>query len=138
MSLQKAPLAQGTAVSYLMAMKCSEHQLGLLSAARRHVSDAERLATESPDQSWHLAGFGPECARKALIFEPAVQAAVLNKALGHDFSGVADENLLDWVMRLDPWAHRYSPSSWAREHAILTAWKPQHRYEATGTAFRAG
>lgn len=37
----------------------------LISAALRHVRDAEQLLTSSPDQAWHLADFGPECIRKS-------------------------------------------------------------------------
>ena len=57
-------------------------QVRLLSAARRHITDAEHLLEpglhQSQDQAWHLAGFAPEC--------PALQE-----------------------------------------------WRPDHRYEATGT-----
>jgi hypothetical protein len=49
-----------------------KHAVDLLSAALRHVRDAEHLATPnhsgySPDQAHHLAGFGPECAQKATL-----------------------------------------------------------------------
>jgi hypothetical protein len=64
--------------------------LALFSAALRHLRDAEHLADAttphgSLDQAYHLAGFAPECGRKATI-----AADWMNKALGHDL-GVVDE-----------------------------------------------
>lgn len=46
----------------------ADRALDLLSAALRHVRDAETLATSaddarSLDQAFHLAGYGPECER---------------------------------------------------------------------------
>ena len=60
-----------------------KHAVDLLSAALRHVRDAEHLATpnhsgHSPDQAYHLAGFGPECARKATLYH-----RLFDKPLGH-------------------------------------------------------
>ncbi len=97
--------------------------IALLSAALRHVRDAERLLAESPDQTYHLAGFGPECARKAVLdFRWA------DKSLGHDL-GEASETLLDFLDALDPRAQRYLPAL----SATTKAWNPQVRYEKTGT-----
>ncbi len=52
-------------------MSMTPRQLDLLSAARRHIADAEHLlahgAHRSEDQAWHLAGFGPESVRKACL-----------------------------------------------------------------------
>lgn len=102
-------------------------QLALVSAALRHVQDAERLLTSptpSPDQAWHLAGFGPECVRKACL-----QETVLHLPLGHDL-GEAGDALLEWWIPLDPAAWRYGLTGWAE--AELEQWRPEHRYERTG------
>lgn len=105
-------------------------QRSLLSAAGRHVRDAERLLQgrdASPDQAWHLAGFGPECARKACLEE-----AVLDHALGHEL-GPAGETLLEWWIPLDPLAWRYHLAGWAQDEPHFAEWRPAHRYEASGT-----
>lgn len=106
------------------------HQQSLLSAALRHVRDAERLLAEppaSPDQAWHLAGFGPECARKACL-----EDAVLDHALGHDL-GPDGERLLAWWIPLDRSAWRYRLTEWPQQAPRLAEWHPNHRYERTGT-----
>lgn len=104
----------------------------LLSAALRHVRDAKNLLSGSPDQAWHLAGFGPECARKACLHVSPWS----HRLLGHELGSGADE-ILEWVMDLDPQAHRHSLDPWASS-PILMSWKPDHRYEATGTCRRQG
>ena len=98
-------------------------QLALLSAALRHVRDAERLLADSPDQTYHLAGFGPECARKAVLdFRWA------DKAIGHSFTP-GTERLVDFLAALDPRAQHYLP----KLPATLEGWQPQVRYNKTGT-----
>lgn len=99
-------------------------QLALLSAALRHVRDAERLLADSPDQTYHLAGFGPECARKAVLdFRWA------DKAIGHELAA----DLVDYLAGLDPWALRYlSPMP-----AGFQQWEPQVRYKKTGFKSRS-
>lgn len=105
-------------------------QTTLLSAALRHVADAEHLLEEgphhSPDQAWHLGGFGPECVRKACLEDEA-----LYRVLGHDL-GQRAEALLDWGVSLDPHASRYDLGDWAARTHVLEDWSPQHRYERTG------
>lgn len=107
----------------------SHRQRALLSAAARHVRDAERLLADgsSPDQAWHLAGFGPECARKACIDD-----AVLDRALGHEL-GPDGEALLDWWIPLDPHAWRYDLADWSTAEPGIADWRPESRYEQTGT-----
>lgn len=105
----------------------------LICAALRHMSDAEHLADEaspnfSLDQARHLAGYGPECARKALL---SVRWA--DKALGHDFGG-DNEDILAVIVALDPHAARYDPSGWTSRYGELPQWKPDCRYDRTGTA----
>lgn len=77
----------------------------LISAALRHVRDAEHLLASGPhhsiEQALHLAGFGPECARKACVDEK-----IADKALGHEFAS-ADESVVDLLLALDPWVSRY-------------------------------
>lgn len=96
----------------------------LISAALRHTRDAEALLVDSPDQAWHLAGFGPECARKACL---TVRWA--DMAIGHDF-GTASAEVIDFALALDPVASRFRP-----QRALppsLGPWGPEARYVETG------
>lgn len=45
----------------------SATQVALVSAALRHINDARTLLATSPVQAAYLAGYGPECARKAAL-----------------------------------------------------------------------
>jgi len=102
-----------------------------VSAALRHVRDAEALlagsvgVAPSPDQAYHLAGFGPECARKATLSQRWADPAI-----GHRFD---DERALDLLIALDPHAHRYRPLRWNVRYPELSAWNPNCRYDKTGT-----
>jgi hypothetical protein len=98
-----------------------------LSAGLRHVRDAERLLTSSPDQAWHLGGFALECARKAYLVDGWVA-----RVLGHDFSS-ASELTLDAASALDPRLSRYPLRDWATRFPDVARWNPEHRYERTGT-----
>jgi len=109
--------------------------IDLISAALRHVRDAEWLAESthpggSPDQAWHLAGYGPECARKATL-----RIRAFDKTIGHRF-GSGRENVLDVALALDPFALRYAPSDWAGRYPALTEWREDVRYERTGSFAR--
>lgn len=98
----------------------------LLSAALRHQEDAEALLGSSPDQSWHLAGYAAECARKAcLTMEP------YRRALSHEHGKDADA-LLDVVIALDPRANRFGLQGWAPATSMLAQWSEQHRYDGRG------
>ena len=103
----------------------------LLSAAIRHLRDAEHLAAAGPhlslDQAYHLAGFGPECARKA-----ALAATWANQPLGHDLGDDA-ETVLELAFALDPSAWRYALRGWGAEYPALARWTPECRYKATKT-----
>ncbi|AUX27666.1 uncharacterized protein SOCEGT47_082640 [Sorangium cellulosum] len=110
----------------------SKRQSALLSAALRHIRDAEHLLAPeqphtSPDQAYHLAGFGPECARKATLTN-----RWSDKPLGHTMGRPADP-LLEFALALDPTAARYNPLDWGTRYPALSTWDPQCRYEATGT-----
>lgn len=103
----------------------------LISAALRHVRDAEHLLAPGPhrsvEQALHLVGFGPECARKACVDE-----AIADKALGHDIKGAGDV-VVELLLALDPAASRYGlggPPA-ALPH-LARHWRPEHRYMATG------
>jgi hypothetical protein len=103
----------------------------LVSAALRHARDAEWLAhpdnpRPSPDQAWHLAGYGPECARKATLLTRA-----FDRTIGHRFQS-GGEDVLDIATALDPFALRYEPGDWARRFPALTEWRETARYERTG------
>ena len=107
-------------------------ELKLLSAALRHLRDAEHLADASNlhgslDQAYHLAGFGPECARKA-----AIATSWVNKSLGHDL-GEDSELVLELALALSASASRYEVRGWEQAYPALAAWKPDCRYQATGT-----
>jgi len=102
----------------------------LLSAALRHVRDAEHLLAPGPhrsvEQALHLAGFGPECARKGCLDE-----AIADQALGHDVEDATD-SVVDVLLAIDPSASRYG----IEEHASRLLqraehWRPDCRYMAT-------
>lgn len=106
----------------------STSRVALASAALRHVEDAARLVTSSPVQAYHLAGYGPECARKAaLTFSSESEAAALDKAVGHGFRKDA-ETALALVCTLDPLAIRYALRDWKTRMPVLTEWNEQVRY----------
>ena len=110
----------------------STKQLALISAALRHARDAVHLLDAghqgcSIDQAFHLAGFGPECARKALLGD-----RIFDKVLGHRFDGGV-EVVLDAAVALDPHARRYAPRGWAARYPALATWSEQSRYYQTGT-----
>lgn len=109
------------------AVSLSSRSTDLVSAALRHVEDAESLLANSPDQGWHLAGFGPECARKACLAEDW-----LDKLLGHDLAAVSDE-ILDLALALDVTAARYALRGLARNRPTLARWSVESRYDPTGT-----
>jgi hypothetical protein len=107
-------------------------QTDFLSAALRHVRDAEHLLESdehaSPDQAWHLAGFAHECARKALL-----QDGWVARMLGHDFDD-ASEQVIDVAIALDSRANRLPLRDWARRYPTIAEWKAEHRYERTGAS----
>lgn len=109
----------------------TQQQQTMVSAALRHVRDACLLARagkeQSLDQAFHLAGFGPECMRKALLSDRA-----WGKVLGHRFDEDMEETL-EAVLALDPVAHRYEPARWGDRWPALRTWTEQARYEKTGT-----
>lgn len=109
----------------------SPEQTAFLSAALRHTRDARHLCApgdhRSIEQAWHLAGFGPECARKALLPDDAPYY----KELGHEV-GPDAEACLRWLLTLDPSIGRYEPLGWSAQGAPLARWTPESRYSATG------
>lgn len=112
-------------------MVLGSEAIDLISAALRHVRDAEWLADpnnphRSPDQAYHVAGYGPECARKATL-----RSRDFDKTIGHRF-GAAQEDVLDVAVALDPFALRYEPRDWAGRFPALTEWRETVRYGRTG------
>lgn len=111
----------------------TKRSVDLSSAALRHVRDAVHLAAASTfqhrslDQAYHLAGFGPECARKACL-----PFAWLDKVIGHRLSDLS-EKAVDLACSLDPAAGRYQLSAWRARFPALAEWKEDARYERTGT-----
>ncbi len=114
-----------------MAFGLDEKQTALLSASLRHVRDAEHLLNpanpdQSIDQAYHLAGFGPECARKAIF-----SIRWFDKIVGHHLTNT--EDLMEFAGAIDPLAQRYKPSDWKTSYPALTQWSESCRYEKTGT-----
>ena len=110
--------------------KLSTRAAGLLSAALRHIRDAEHLADASHshaslDEAFHLAGFGPECARKATMSDGS-----LDKAIGH---GAGMREALDAALALDVVAHRYGVSTTTDAFPALGKWTVDCRYAPTGS-----
>ncbi|OGQ11486.1 MAG: hypothetical protein A2138_05710 [Deltaproteobacteria bacterium RBG_16_71_12] len=112
-------------------MQLTEKQLELLSAAQRHVRDARALLDSSSDQSWHLAAFGPECARKATL-----PRRHLDRVLGH-LGEDGDDLALEFALAIAPEAARYRLRRWASEFPLLAAWRIDCRYEKTRTRARS-
>jgi hypothetical protein len=113
----------------------SPRAVDLVSAALRHVRDAELLIdageNASFDQAYHLAAFGPECARKA-----SLSLRWLDKEIGHGAAELA-EDLVELVMAIDPIAHRYDARSYRSRYPALSRWTVDCRYDRTGTSDRA-
>lgn len=104
------------------------HRVALASAALCHIDDAGSLVASSPMGAFYLAGYGPECARKAaLTFAMEKEAAELDKAVGHGFDNDA-ETALAIVCALDPLAVRYTLRGWKGRAPILKDWKEHVRY----------
>jgi hypothetical protein len=103
----------------------ADTQVGALQSAFRHVADARFLLTEGRfHQAYHLAGFGPECARKAV---PGLLKFA--KAIGHD---VAPDDLLRTLFAaLENDGHRYDWDQlidWRSSYPTLAEWTPIVRY----------
>jgi hypothetical protein len=110
----------------------SPHAASFISAALRHIRDAEHLLESpsahcSPDQAYHLAGFAPECARKGTL-----SLRWLDHLIGHAVDPFSEE-LLELAIALDPIAHRYNPLAYATRYPTLVGWTVDARYEHTGT-----
>lgn len=109
----------------------TDPQIALLSAALRHTRDAEALLSSSPDQAWHLAGFGPECARKAALSERWA-----DKAVGHQLGALA-QGVLETAIAMDAHAARYRLDGWVSRWPALAQWSPESRYRKTGSTPKA-
>lgn len=131
------PVCYSWAVPWADSLVLSDKSLELLSAAVRHVNDAAHLLDAvrlldgtvkrtSPDQAYYLAGYGPECARKAIF-----SLHWLDQSIGHDVNE-ASEELLDLLLSLDPLANRYDPSGFRSRFPALAGWKVDVRYAKTG------
>lgn len=112
------------------SLTLSPYAVGLVSAALRHVRDAEHLLdaaeNSSPDQAYHIAAFGPECARKATL-----SIRWLDQAIGHSVDTVA-EDILDFAVAIDPIALRYEPMAYSARYPALAGWSIHSRYRRTG------
>lgn len=115
----------------------SKNQNALVSAALRHVADAAALERDSPVQAFYLAGYGPECARKASLARwEDKQEDVRNRAIGHRFEDPA-ETALAWFCDLDPLAARYTLRRWRDQHPILGEWAEEVRYGRSDSITRS-
>lgn len=112
-------------------MTTTEPTERLVSAALRHIRDAEHLLENGPqqsvDQAFHLAGFAPECIRKACL------RTSFHQPIGHT---LFDDVPLETALALDPHSARYPLRSWDRRWRALQRWRVQARYDRTGTADR--
>lgn len=95
------------------------------------MSEGGTKPYHSFDQVWHLAGFGPECARKARFPE-----AQWRKLLGHELGHVSDA-ILDWIEAIATEAARADLRRLVDGHLELARWKPDHRYQKSGTTTQA-
>jgi len=123
-------MGRGDRVCWRPLMDDRAHDL--LSAALRHVRDAEHLAaagvaTTSLDQAYHLAGFAPECARKATL-----PRSTYDQAIGHGV-GESSEIALQVALAIDPRAQRYDLERWRNRFPGLADWNERARYDRTGT-----
>jgi hypothetical protein len=105
---------------------------GFASAALRHVRDARFLLDgcedySSPDQAWHLAGFGPECIRKACL-----ASRDWDKVLGHDL-GAESDAVLRLLIGIEPGVTRYRIESIVNASMSLSEWEPGCRYKKSGS-----
>ena len=103
-----------------------------VSAALRHIDDAEHLADlngphPSPDQAYHLAGYAPECMRKATL-----GVRWFDMAIGHRFDDAA-ERVIDFAIAMEPMALRYNPSDRRTRFPAMAAWQEDVRYLRTGS-----
>ncbi len=116
-----------------MSRQLTPLQLALLSAALRHVRDAEYLLAApepdgSPDEAWYLAGYGPECVRKAGLDQRS-----FDHAIGHGLAD-ASRTAVAFALAHDPRPRRYGLHRFHLMHPTLERdWKVEQRYDATGT-----
>ncbi len=81
--------------------------------------------------AYYLAGYGPECARKAALTWPDARSAKeIDKAIGHGFHKQA-ELALAHVLAVDPLAARYELPRWQTRFLKLAAWSEDKRYESS-------
>jgi len=104
-------------------------RMSLASAALRHIADATMLYDASPVGALHLAGFGPECARKAaLAYDTREVDAEVWKYIGHGIDPRAEE-AARFVFGLDPLASRYPVMGWReRFKGMKKYWHVEARY----------
>ena len=115
-----------------MTMAVGGAAADLVSAALRHIRDAEHLADlsgphPSPDQAYHLAGYAPECMRKATL-----GIRWFDKAIGHRFDDAA-ERVIDFAVAMEPTALRYNPTDRGNRFPAMARWREDVRYLRTGS-----
>lgn len=115
----------------------SDPQMSLVSAALRHIADAQTLLADSPVQAMYLAGYGPECIRKAALMRlPEEQEDQRNRAIGHRFDK-PEETTLKLFCDSDTLASRYKLTDWKRQVNVLGDWKEDLRYGRSDSVPRA-
>lgn len=110
-------------------------QSAMVSAALRHIGDAHCLLDASPVQAAYLAGYGPECARKAALAAWTGHDNLRNRMIGHRFDRTA-EIALRLFCDLDPLAPRYKLQEWTRRSSALGEWKEDLRYARSDSLTR--
>jgi hypothetical protein len=116
-------MIQGSAA---LGFKTSEEDYG--SAARRHLHDARTLlAAERMDNAAYLAGYVIECSMKKLLEVHGHGA----KEYGHDLQRLSGQALTLAVI-LSPGATRYQLEDIPQLPQMVSFWRPEQRYFATG------
>ena len=114
----------------------SGEQSAMVSAALRHIEDAHWLLDISPVQAAYVAGYGPECARKAALASWTDRENLRNRMIGHRFDQTA-EIALSLFCDLDPLAPRYNLQRWTSRRSTLGEWKEDLRYARSDALPRA-
>ena len=53
--------------------------------------------------------------------------------LGHDFDN-SGERIMEMAIALEPRAGRFPVSEWGKRYPAIVPWRPDHRYDRTGSS----
>lgn len=109
------------------AMTPTDRPEDMIDAGLRHLGTATRCLEHADwEQVAHLAGFGPECLRKAAMLAPPA----VNREFGHK---LGMHEMLDALSALRPHGLRLRADRLQTTWPALEDWDPQARYAADGT-----